>query len=79
MTSLSSTGDTSGQWGAVVKTLRVGIVGTGFIARTHVDSFRRLLIFPEVTSDVSDRRGRRCRPRTGTGVCAGNVDRQAGR
>jgi predicted dehydrogenase len=37
-----------------VEVLRVGIVGTGFIARTHVDCFRRAcLLFPEVTTDVS--------------------------
>jgi predicted dehydrogenase len=40
--------------GTVLKTLRVGIVGAGFIARTHIDSFRRAcLIFPEVTISVS--------------------------
>jgi Oxidoreductase family, NAD-binding Rossmann fold len=37
-----------------VKALRVGIIGTGFIAKTRVDSFRRAcLIFPEVTTSVS--------------------------
>lgn len=34
-------------------TLRVGLIGTGFIARTHVDAFRRAcLLFPEIGSDV---------------------------
>ncbi len=37
-----------------MRTLRVGIIGTGFIARTHVDSFRRAcLLFPEIAFDVS--------------------------
>jgi predicted dehydrogenase len=32
-----------------VTTLRVGLIGTGFIARTHVDAFRRAcLLFPEI-------------------------------
>jgi len=36
-----------------MRKIKVGLVGTGFIARTHVDSFRRAcLIFPEVTVDV---------------------------
>lgn len=40
--------------GTVLSTLRVGIIGAGFIAKTHVDSFRRAcLIFPEVTTSVS--------------------------
>lgn len=35
-------------------TLRIGIIGTGFIARTHVDAFRRAsLLFPEVELDVA--------------------------
>lgn len=34
-------------------TLRIGIVGTGFIARTHVDAFRRAcLLFPEVATEA---------------------------
>jgi predicted dehydrogenase len=38
----------------VAKSLRVGIIGTGFIARTHVDSFRRAcLLFPEIDTAVS--------------------------
>ena len=37
-----------------MKALRVGLIGTGFIARTHVDSFRRAsLVFPEIDLDVS--------------------------
>lgn len=32
-----------------MSTLRVGLIGTGFIARTHVDAFRRAcLLFPEI-------------------------------
>jgi predicted dehydrogenase len=36
-----------------LNTLRVGLIGTGFIARTHVDAFRRAcLLFPEIDTRV---------------------------